>query len=43
MSGYAEGLADLAIPAGAVFLQKPFRFASLLEQITLVKRSGSKT
>ena len=43
MSGYAEGLADLAIPAGAVFLQKPFRFASLLEQITLVKRSGTKT
>jgi len=43
MSGYAEGLADLAIPAGAVFLRKPFRFASLLEQITLVKRSSTKT
>jgi CheY-like chemotaxis protein len=38
MSGYAEGLPELAIPAGATFLQKPFRFSSLRERLTLVKR-----
>jgi signal transduction histidine kinase len=40
MSGYAEGLPELGLPPGAVFLQKPFRFASLTEQLTLVKRKG---
>jgi FixJ family two-component response regulator len=38
MSGYAGGLPELEILSGAVFLQKPFRFASLIEQLTLVKR-----
>jgi hypothetical protein len=30
MSGYAEGLPDMKPPPGALFLQKPFRFAALL-------------
>jgi two-component system cell cycle sensor histidine kinase/response regulator CckA len=38
MSGYAQSLAEAQIPAGAAFVQKPFRFASLAEQLKLVTR-----
>ncbi len=38
MSGYASGFLDTPIPSDAGFLQKPFRFASLLEQLKLVPR-----
>lgn len=38
MSGYAEGLPEAQLPAKALFLQKPFRFATLLEQLKLVRR-----
>jgi two-component system cell cycle sensor histidine kinase/response regulator CckA len=38
MSGYAEGLEESQLPENAVFLQKPFRFATLLEQLKLVRR-----
>jgi len=38
MSGYAPGFLDSPIPAEAGFLQKPFRFASLGEQLKLVPR-----
>jgi two-component system cell cycle sensor histidine kinase/response regulator CckA len=31
MSGYAEGLPEMKLLAGARFLQKPFRFSALLE------------
>ena len=40
MSGYAEGFPDTELPPNSVFLQKPFRFASLLEQLKLVRRSS---
>jgi hypothetical protein len=38
MSGYAEGGMDHAIPPEAAFLQKPFRFATLTEQLKLLPR-----
>ena len=38
MSGYAEGLPEAQLPENATFLQKPFRFATLLEQLKLVRR-----
>jgi PAS domain S-box-containing protein len=38
MSGYAEGLPEAELPANSTFLQKPFRFATLLEQLKLVRR-----
>ena len=38
MSGYAPGFLDEPIPADASFLQEPFRFASLIEQLKLVPR-----
>ena len=38
MSGYAQSLPEAQIPQGAVFLQKPFRFAALAEQLKLVTR-----
>ena len=38
MSGYAEGLPESQLPANSAFLQKPFRFATLLEQLKLVRR-----
>lgn len=38
MSGYAEGLPEMQLPTNSAFLQKPFRFATLLEQIKLVQR-----
>jgi len=38
MSGYAEGFSEAELPANSVFLQKPFRFATLLEQLKLVRR-----
>jgi hypothetical protein len=40
MSGSAEGLPETQLPPGALFLQKPFRFASLLEALrTLQSRN----
>jgi PAS domain S-box-containing protein len=33
MSGYAEGLPEMKLPDGALFLQKPFRFAALLDSL----------
>ena len=39
MSGYAQDFSDAEIPANSVFLQKPFRFATLLEQLKLVRRN----
>lgn len=38
MSGYAEGLPEAQLPENATFLQKPFRFATLLQQLKLVRR-----
>jgi PAS domain S-box-containing protein len=38
MSGYAEGLPEAQLPENSTFLQKPFRFATLLEQLKLVRR-----
>ena len=38
MSGYAQSLPEAQIPAGAAFLQKPFRFAVLAEQLKLLTR-----
>ena len=38
MSGFAQNLPEAQIPPGAIFLQKPFRFASLAEQLKLVPR-----
>jgi two-component system cell cycle sensor histidine kinase/response regulator CckA len=38
MSGYAEGFPEAQLPANSMFLQKPFRFAALLEQLRLVRR-----
>ena len=40
MSGYAEGLPEAQLPANSIFLQKPFRFATLLEQLKLVRRKA---
>lgn len=40
MSGYAEGFPEVELPANSVFLQKPFRFATLLEQLKLVRRKA---
>lgn len=40
VSGYAEGLPEAQIPSNATCLQKPFRFASLLEQLKLVARKA---
>ena len=38
MSGYAEGFPEAQLPANSVYLQKPFRFATLLEQLRLIRR-----
>jgi CheY-like chemotaxis protein len=38
ISGYAQSLPEAQLPRGAVFLQKPFRLASLGEQLKLVPR-----
>jgi two-component system, cell cycle sensor histidine kinase and response regulator CckA len=40
MSGYAEGLLEMQLPPNSAFLQKPFRFATLLEQLKLVRRKA---
>jgi YesN/AraC family two-component response regulator len=37
-SGYSEGSQDANLPENSVFLQKPFHFATLLEQLKLVRR-----
>jgi nitrogen-specific signal transduction histidine kinase/CheY-like chemotaxis protein len=39
MSGYAEGLPEIQLPAGAAFLQKPFSFASLLQALRALSRA----
>jgi two-component system, cell cycle sensor histidine kinase and response regulator CckA len=38
MSGYAEGFQESPLPENSIFLQTPFRFATLLEQLKLVRR-----
>lgn len=38
MSGYAGGLPEADLPPNSAFLQKPFRFATLLEQLKLIRR-----
>jgi two-component system, cell cycle sensor histidine kinase and response regulator CckA len=38
VSGYAQGLPEAQVPPGSVFLQKPFRLASLGEELKLVPR-----
>jgi two-component system, cell cycle sensor histidine kinase and response regulator CckA len=38
ISGYAQGLPEAQVPKGAAFLQKPFRLASLGEQLKLMPR-----
>ena len=40
MSGYAEGLPETQLPPNSTFLQKPFRFATLLERLKLVQRKA---
>jgi two-component system, cell cycle sensor histidine kinase and response regulator CckA len=40
MSGFAQNVPEAQIPSGAVFLQKPFRFAALAEQLKLVARKA---
>ena len=40
MSGYAEGFPEAEIPSNASFLQKPFRFATLLEQLKLIRHKS---
>jgi len=40
MSGYAEGLPETQLPPNSAFLQKPFRFATLLERLKLVQRKA---
>jgi hypothetical protein len=35
MSGYAEGLPETQLPAGALFLQKPFSFSASWNRSTL--------
>jgi two-component system, cell cycle sensor histidine kinase and response regulator CckA len=40
MSGYAEDFPEAQLPPNSVFLQKPFRFATLLEQLKLVRRKA---
>ena len=37
MSGYAEDFPETQLPENSTFLQKPFRFATLLEQLTLMR------
>jgi hypothetical protein len=38
MTGYADGFQDSPLPENSIFLQKPFRFATRLEQLKLVRR-----
>jgi two-component system cell cycle sensor histidine kinase/response regulator CckA len=38
MSGYAEDLPEIQLSSNSAFLQKPFRFATLLQQLKLVQR-----
>lgn len=40
MSGYAEGFSDAQLRVNSTFLQKPFRFATLLDQLKLVRRKA---
>ena len=40
MSGYADGFGEAELPANATFLQKPFRFATLLEQLRLIRHKS---
>ena len=38
--GYAEGLPEMKLPPGALFLQKPFRFSALLESLRQLQTRG---
>jgi DNA-binding response OmpR family regulator len=38
MSGYAENFSESQLLPNCIFLQKPFRFATLLERLKLVRR-----
>jgi two-component system, cell cycle sensor histidine kinase and response regulator CckA len=40
MSGNAEGFPESKLPPNSDFLQEPFRFATLLEQLKLVRRGA---
>jgi len=40
MSGYAEGFPESELPPNSIFLQKPFRFATLFEQLKLIRRGA---
>jgi two-component system, cell cycle sensor histidine kinase and response regulator CckA len=42
MSGYAEGFQEAELPPGAIFLQKPFRFSRLLEQLRLIQGGADR-
>ena len=42
MSGYAEGFQENELPPNAMFLQKPFRFSKLLEQLRLIRGSAGR-
>jgi hypothetical protein len=39
-SGYAEGFHEAELTPNSAFLQKPFRFATLLGQLKLVRRKA---
>jgi hypothetical protein len=38
MSGYAEGISEMQLPDDAQYIQKPFRFAALLNMLGLTLR-----
>jgi PAS domain S-box-containing protein len=40
MSGYAEGLPEMKLPANALFIQKPFRFSTLTTMLRQLKLSN---
>ncbi|OLD00208.1 MAG: hypothetical protein DMG35_16650 [Acidobacteria bacterium] len=40
MSRYVEGFPEMRLSPNSAFLQKPFRFATLLEQLKLVQRKA---
>lgn len=42
MSGYAEGFQEDELPPNAMFLQKPFRFSKLLEQLRLIRGGADR-
>jgi YesN/AraC family two-component response regulator len=40
MSGYAESFPETQLPPNSTFLQKPFRFATLLQQLKISRRKS---